>query len=210
MDDLFKKLNVLVKAAVHDVLGDSPQQRGALPKLGKEMDREITQLRQRINEALSFEDGLQARVQSIQAEINQWDEKADVFLKEGNDANARYAVEQMQRAQQRLAIAEADLREHRLVTQELITQVNTLESAVADARRAEDQQQSAPAEAPAEVPQRPFLSDVLRNMREKLDDSVSSEAPKTEVPVPPEAPVEEQQVEDDLAQRRQRLSKPEK
>jgi hypothetical protein len=39
-------------------------------------------------------------------------------------------------------MAEADLREHQLVTQELIQRVNTLEAAVADARRAQEERES--------------------------------------------------------------------
>src|SRR5215213_8718878 len=136
MSDLFKKLNILVKSSLNDLIGDpgSTRRRPLTPAhLGKDIDREIAALRQRINEALDYEDGLKQRVQQLQDEVTRLDQQADGAVASGNDDNARYLVEQMQRAQQRLTMAEADLRDHRLVTQELITRVNTLDAAVADA-----------------------------------------------------------------------------
>ncbi len=175
--------------------------------MGKNLDGDVKQLRQRINDALTFEDQLQARVQSIKAEIEKWDRQADEAVAGSSDAQARYAIEQMQLAQQRLAIAEADLREHQLVTQELITRVNTLDAAVADAHRAEDQ---APDEQEqvASTSATSNLTDALRDVREKITRAVDAppESPQTLVEQPP---ADDQSVEDDLAKRLRRLSKPE-
>lgn len=210
MNDLLKKLNVLVKSTLHEALHDEPGQKPlASPKLSKGLDREVEELRQRINEALSFEDQLQARVQSLQAEIDKWDEQADEAVQGNNDANARYAIEQMQRTQQRLTIAQSDLREHQLVTQELITRVNTMDAAVADAQRSQSQtpensEQIAPLQddqaVPASLPQ------------DEDEGDADHDSPQVniigQVPAPAAPQVEDQTVEDDLARRRQRLSKP--
>jgi phage shock protein A len=234
MNDLLKKLNVLVKAGINDVLGDVRS--GELPRkalsvfqLGSGIDREVTMLRGRINDALAYEDELQARLTSLQTEINDWDAKADAAVAAGDDTNGRYFIDQMHRAQQRLTIAEADLRDHQQVTQELISRVNMLESAVADARRAEaekqaevdaakqaetpqtDSSEQAQAKETDSAPRGQVLSDVLKDVRERVNQMGDLIAAKDEVQqstAPTESPVDENIVDDDLEVRRQRLSKP--
>lgn len=230
MNDLFKKLNVLVRASINDVLGEDhavgqSRRKPLTPdKLGKNIDREISSLRSRINDALAFETELQQRVQSLQDEVSRYDQQADEAVTAGNDALARRAVEQMQSAQQRLAMAEADLKEHQLVTQDLIQRVNMLEAAVADARRAQEAQEAEPppqeeaeeaSSVPAAqaIPRMPSLSDVLRDAQEKINqmgDLIQAKA-EMNAPTPAEQAAEtadEQRVDDDLAARRERLSKP--
>jgi phage shock protein A len=206
MNDLLKKLNVLVKSTLHDALSsESPQEPLTPLKLGKDIDREVEQLRKRINEALTFEDQLQDRVRALQAEVEKWDKEADESVSSGNDTQARYAVEQMQRAEQRLTIAQSDLREHQLVTQELIMRVNTLDAAVADAHRSEKAQEQEPAEA---VPFGSTLSDKLREVHDKINARGEPE-PTANLQAPPESSPDANAVDDDLARRRKRLSKPE-
>jgi phage shock protein A len=215
MNDLFKKLNVLVKAGVNDLLGsESPTERPRQLKpeqLGKDIDREITALRQRINEALAYEDELQAKVQSVSSEVTRWDQQADDAVSAGNDTAARHAIDQMQSAQKRLAMAESDLHEHRVVTQELISRVNMLEAAVADARRAQDESAESEESSRSSLEAAgQALSDVLREAREKIGSMGSLiNTPQQSTPAPaPEEITPSQSVDDDLARRRERLSKP--
>ncbi|MDX1993342.1 MAG: hypothetical protein SF029_13195 [bacterium] len=227
MADLFKKLNTLLKSSINDVIGDQkssdPRRRGFV--LGKDIDREVNHLRQRINEAVEYENNLHAKVLSIQDEIARLDEQADDAVRAGNDAQARYLIEQVQRTRQRLVMAESDVREHQLVTQDLIQRVNMLEAAVADARRS--QQQSAPpapspaastapdraAELPNVAPlERSMnaLSDVLRDAREKItgmNDTLSAQQEVQEALNPVEPVTTQTEIDDDLAARRERLSK---
>jgi phage shock protein A len=218
MADLFKKLNTLVKATINDTLGgDSGRQPMNPVKLGKDIDREIAALRGRINDALDYETNLKAKAQSLQDEAAKLDQQADDLIAQGKEDQARYVLEQRLRAQQRAAMAESDLREHRLVTQELIERVNTLEAAVADARRSQS------AQADDDRSPGKALSDVLREAREKIaamSDLVSAKqdmaeanmktesAAAEEASAPTSGAASSQQVEDDLARRRERLSKP--
>jgi phage shock protein A len=222
MSDLFKKLNVLVKASINDILGDdlaigAPQRKLDPAKLGKNIDREIATLRQRINEALAYEDELQARVQKLSIEVANLDQQADEAVAQGRDADARHTVEQMQYAQQRLTMAQSDLDAHQLVTQELIQRVNTLEAAVADARRRQAESEPERNSAAAEIPTDStgglagrLLSDVLHEAQEKIAamgdlisarQEMSSSSPETNT-------TNDEAIKDDLAQRRERLSKP--
>jgi phage shock protein A len=211
MADLFKKLNVLVKSSLNDLIGDatSPRRRVSPERLGSDIDGEVAALRKRINEAVDYESGLQARVRQLETEVAGLDQQADDFVNAQDDVNARYTIEQMKRAQQRLAMAEADLRDHRFVTQELIQRVNTLEAVVADARRAQAAN-ATETEPPIEErgPGR-LLSDVLREAREKIASMGDVLVSKDEVSssAAPAAPADEQTINDDLERRRQRLSK---
>ena len=204
MSDFFKKLNVLVRASLNDVLSDARQPL-ASHRLGNDVEHEIGALRQRINEALDYEDSLMQRVQQLQSEVNRLDEQVDKTVEQGADETARRLLVDLERNQQRLAMAESDLKAHRLVTQELITRVNELDAAVADARRAQGPAAEAP-DAPLEQASR-VVSDVLREMRDKIAemrDMADLSVPDAAVDEPP---IDEDKLEDDLAQRRNRLSK---
>lgn len=204
MSDLFKKINLLVKSGINDILGEATGTRRrseSIPKSGKALDREIKTLRQRINEAVAHEDSLQARVNSLQTEIEQFDRQADEAVRQGNEAAARHLIEQMQRAQQRLAMASSDLGQHQLVTQDLIRRVNQLEALVADSRR----QQAAPPDVPPESSAQVDKQDeaVSRRTHTSHTTRTSSLGESAQ-----EAP-SQSDIEDDLSARRQRLSKPE-
>ena len=212
MNDLFKKLNVLVKAGISDLLGeespaDRPRRRSLRPEqLGKDIDCEIESLRKRINEALDYEGELQAKVHTVTDDVTRWDAQADEAVTAGNDAAARHAIDQMRSAQQRLAMAESDLHEHRVVTHELIERVNMLEAAVADARRADTEKASEAGQTSIQTAGQ-ALSDVLREAREKIAGMGDLINTRQETQTPAEEKNEEV-VEDDLARRRERLSKP--
>jgi chromosome segregation ATPase len=195
MNDLFKKLNVLVKSSLNDLVGEGSSRPSSAPRrLGKDIDREVAALRQRVNDALDYEDELKTRIATLEDEVARFDEQADEALRQQREEQARYVVEQMQRSQQRLTMARADLREHQLVAQELMQRVNTLEAYVAEARRAQQDASEAASGG---------LADTLRSVREKL----------TREALPPQDSVEEHRapdvkaIEDDLERRRQRLSK---
>lgn len=196
MDSIFKKLNVLIKSSLHDLAGEPSSRRASPPlSLGKDIDREIAALRQRVNDAATYEDELKARIITLEAEIARFDQQADEAVEQRREEQARYLVEQLQRARQRQTIARADLREHQLVAQELLQKVNTLEAYVAEARQ---RQQAAPESSPG------GLADVLRSAREKL-----AREPQTSTPSEASRqPVNDESVDDDLERRRQRLSKP--
>lgn len=207
MDDLLKKLNVLVKSTISDALtGDSRRSKltsgGAdNPSAVQEGTQQIAQLRQRIDETLAFEDELQKRIQALQAQVDDWDGQADSAVQDGDDAKARYAVGQMQLVQKQLTMAQSDLVEHERVSQELIYHVNTLEAAVEAAK-----QETSTEVKPQDVGE--SVSNVLREMREKVLELRDQVASRGEISAKPEDNTTEV-VSDDLEKRRRRLAKPE-
>ena len=194
MTELLKKLNILLRSS----LAPTERRDSAPTPLSRHAEQDVNRLRQTINQALTYEDELKARLNTIDAEVARWDAEADRAVSVNDDVNARYAVEQMQRAQMRQTIAASDLRDHQLVTQELIQRVNMLDAAVADARRAESTETPAPA---------PSLNDVLRDARDTISTLGNTIAAKDAAPPTPDVPVDTQTVDDDLETRRRRLSK---
>ena len=211
MSDLFKKLNTLVKASVHDFLRRPDiGRRLSLDRAGSGKDHaaEIKTMRQRINEALDYEDELQQRAQVLQNEVDRLDTEADEAVTEGDHAQARHLIDQLQRCQHRLSMAESDLREHRTVTQELIRHVNTLEAAVADMEQ-EDQAEAGQIDEEALPLSTEKISNVLHEAREKIaaiTETLIAGASPAAVPEEDDRP-DDEAVDDDLAHRRQRLSK---
>jgi phage shock protein A len=130
MSDLFRKLNTLVKARLNDSLGDVSQGVRRFGRSDKVVHHEIAKLRERINDAIEYERTLQTKAQELRREVERLDVVADEAVKQGKDAQARYIIAQMQRAQQRTTMAEADLSAHRLVTEDLVRRINLLEQAV--------------------------------------------------------------------------------
>lgn len=234
------KLNTLVKSQINDLVSPvdentSKARRKFLARhdVGRGLQNDVVALRKRIDEALAYEDQLQAELDRLYKEISDWDSRADAAVEAGQQNEARFALERMQQAQREVELNESALREHRYVTQELISQVNTLEAVVeqaqredAEARQQSPQPQTQQDEEPEELMQR--VTEKLDNTRRRLNELISSYTPEVytperrmpkasemdiidEVPQPtqsPRPPVDRKKVDDDLAARLARLSKP--
>ncbi len=131
MYDLLKKLNTLVSAQVNELASH-------LPNLERKpnLDRQVTELRQRVAAALEHEDKLRAQVGALQTEIAGLDARVDSAIQAGQETTARALLEEVQRLQKRLALAESDLRQHQQSAADLIIKVNELEAAVGDLKSA--------------------------------------------------------------------------
>ncbi|MCC6804130.1 MAG: hypothetical protein IT319_14715 [Anaerolineae bacterium] len=197
MSDFFKKLNVLIKASLNDIASSDVGASRPTTQLGKNVDADVSALRERVNDAVRYEDEIKAQIAQLEAEVFRWDSQADEAVARSDDAGARYAIEQMHRAEQRIQLAHADLREHQWATQELIQRVNTLDAAVADAHHQQ------PDDAPRASPM-PDLTHVLREARATIT-SLAETAGQRETDMPEAAG--DSAVDDDLERRRQRLSK---
>ncbi|MDZ4763450.1 MAG: PspA/IM30 family protein [Chloroflexota bacterium] len=189
MADLFKKLGVLIQARVNDAIPEAlnpatPARRRNTLK-GGDLDREVAHLRQSVNEAVEYESTLTAQVTALEIEIARWDAQANAAVAQGSDTAARDALGQMKRAQERLTMAQSDLSQHQLVTEDLIRRVNLLDAVVADGHADAAAANGAPPEATTAAPPAP---------------ENRAAAPSTSEPTP--------NADDDLARRRQRLSKP--
>jgi len=202
MANLIDKLNVLVKAGLHGVLDEDSarsrrRKKPASPaRLGKDIDQEIAALRQQTDQALEDEDRLSVDIQALQPQIDSWDQQADQALEKGDEATARYAIRQMQLLRQRQTMQEADLAQHRFSTSELIQRVNDLEAVVAQARAHPPASPAQDTDSSTET-----LSARLRQARQQVSQGVNP--PHRDAPP---AEVDEKVIDDDLAQRRARLS----
>ncbi len=193
MSDFLKKLNILIKAGMNDVLEDVQKAASApikhIPRsrLGSQIDSEVNELRAQINKALDYEDELTRKVDEIQRDIDSLDRQADEAVAANDDDRARYFVERLQRAQQRQTMLQADINEHRMATQELILRVNELDATIAEARHREEQ---AAREAPVASEPPAAASEPPAQRTEVPVEPTESEAATPEAPTPPaqEAP----------------------
>lgn len=227
MSDFLNKLNTLIRASIGSLTssggGETPRSVPLSPdSLGKDIEREITALRKRINNAIAHEDALQARLDDMHRQMAELDARADQALQAGADEEARILVGQRQRIRQRAEQQRQDLERHRTATHELMEQVNTLEAMVADAAAAKGIQPPEPPSAEQAAPSAP-LSDLLRAARERVEQAIAprekpdhSAPPATQTApvapskpdsaVPPAAPKPTDPTDEDLAKRRARLS----
>jgi phage shock protein A len=232
MPDLLNKLNVLVRASLNNVLGSAGQEVRNLPstvleRLGNNLEGEVNALRRRIEQAISEEEEMQAKIAKLTAQDQQLDTHADDAVASHDDATARNLLEQQRRVKQQIVMLESELAQHKRATEDLIQHVNVLDSALRDKQHAA-QRASAPSE-PAPMSTNavePSLSDMLRDAREQAEVPIpikQSTAPATPVPPPTSdseagvsipiklnrtEPSQPDPIEEDLARRRSRLSKP--
>lgn len=205
MSDLFEKLNVLVKSNLRNILGQNPRRETmpTPPRLGSDLDREIAAVRGRINQALADEDQLESAIAALHKEAAEWDQKADEAVARGDDASARYAIQQMQNKRQQASLLEADLAQHRDSVAELIRQVNEMEAVVAEARRHQAQTGDMDDSEP-DAGTDHALSARLKRAREFVTGIKPIQAASDSTAQSPA--LDEQSVEDSLAERRKRLS----
>ncbi|MCY3978007.1 MAG: hypothetical protein OXG23_07895 [Chloroflexi bacterium] len=142
MSDLFEKISTLINAQLNDFLGKNPQSPLARIRLDADEAEENPQrsarsLRQRLEEALDYEDELQARIEERMREAVELDKLVDEMLRSGDEFSAQRLQGQLNMKQQQLTIAESELRDHRLMTQHLMQELGSLEMALDSQQRRE-------------------------------------------------------------------------
>lgn len=148
MTSLFEKLNTLVNAQVSELLGRNPRSPLARIRLNPDdaeenPHRSVGTLRQRLEEALDYEDELQEKIELLMQAALELDHRVDAFVQAGDDIGARHVQGQLNLKQQQLTIAESELRDHRLMSRHLMQELAALESAL----DAQQQQPDPPADA---------------------------------------------------------------
>lgn len=232
-DSFFKKLNTLVQGHINNVIDPidektSKSRRKALSRqdIRGGLQKDVKLLRQRIDDALNYETELQAKADKLYRAISEWDDKANQAVSDGRENDARFALGQMQQAQRELEMIEADLQEHRTITQELISQVNMLDSTIQEvegetATETPSSEQPKVEEIGAQIVQqldntRQNLSNLISEYTSKVtgDDAPLREDESTQDDIPIQRsrivkhPVDKNKVDDEYSARLSRLSKP--
>ena len=232
-DSFFKKLNTLVQGHINNVIAPidektSKSRRKALSRqdIRGGLQKDVKLLRQRIDDALNYETELQAKADKLYGAISEWDDKANQAVSDGRENDARFALGQMQQVQRELEMIEADLQEHRTITQELISQVNMLDSTIQEvegetATETPSSEQPKVEEIGAQIVQqldntRQNLSNLISEYTSKVtgDDAPLREDESTQDDIPIQRsrtvkhPVDKNKVDDEYSARLSRLSKP--
>ncbi|MBZ0308525.1 MAG: hypothetical protein K8I82_20835 [Anaerolineae bacterium] len=197
--NLLEKFNVLLQANLHNLTPDLS--RLNLRRAGKNLDREIAALQKQMDAATEDEAQIEAKIAAMTATILKWDEDADKAVKAGQNAQARFAIQQMEIEKRRLTMLQAELDEHRQTMAALMRQLNEFESVLKAAQQAQ-------AEAEEETA---TLSEAIRQARE----AVQAEAGVGNTPIRVQVDVsdaatheDEETINRDLDERRSRLAKP--
>ncbi|MGB7339769.1 MAG: PspA/IM30 family protein [Phototrophicaceae bacterium] len=242
-DGFFNKLNTLVQAHVNNIIDpiDEKMSKSRKKALSRQdirggLQKDVKVLRQRIQEALDYESTLQSKADALYTEVAEWDTKANAAVADGRENDARFALGRMQQAQRELEMTEADLQEHRTITQELISQVNMLDSTIQAASDVTDS--DADQDIPVNVKSKssssaPNVEEIgsqivqqLDSTRQNLSNLISdytskvmgddeprqmpevNEPPTRSRPAPTTHPVNRGKVDDEYSARLSRLSKP--
>lgn len=135
MSDFFDKISTLINAQFNDLLGRNPRSPLARIRLNAEEAEEnprrsARDLRQRLEEAIAYEDELQARIDQRMREVVELDKLVDEMLGSGDGHSAQRLQGQLNAKQRQLTIAESELRDHRLMTRHLMQELSKLETAL--------------------------------------------------------------------------------
>ncbi|MCY3914746.1 MAG: hypothetical protein OXG49_01915 [Chloroflexi bacterium] len=135
MSDIFDKISTLINAQLNDFLGKNPRSPLARIQLNageaeKNPQRSAQSLRQRLEEAIEYEDELQARIDERMRAVVELDKLVDDMLRSGDEVSAQRLQNQLNMKQQHLTIAESELHDHRLMTRHLMQELATLETAL--------------------------------------------------------------------------------
>jgi len=240
-DSFFNKLNTLVQAHINNIIDPidettSKSRKKALSRrdIRGGLQKDVQVLRQRVEEALQYETKLQTKTDKLYEEIADLDQQANIAVQENRENDARSALSRMQQAQRELEMLEADLREHRTITQELISQVNMLDSTIqaAEDQYTEDDDGNINIPVSSSSSPEPATEDIgaqivkqLDNTRQNLSSLIteytakvtgdeqprSQQRPMDDPPQPQRPlkhPVDKNKVDDELSARINRLSKP--
>lgn len=233
MTSFWKKLDTAIRAQINDLVDfdkddeTSRARRKYLSRhdVSRSLQNDVKGLRTRIDDALAYEGQLQAKIDGLYAAVAEWDQKADEAIANGRDDDARLALGRMQQAQRELEMEESSLNEHRYLTQELMSQVNALESTLFEANQNQSEQDDGLEE---ETPAGERVVDNIarqidqtrRTLSQLVEESIKTVTgaddtpPKNkpdDAPQPsarPAHPVNRRAVDDDLARRRSRLTRP--
>lgn len=143
MSSLFDKITTFVNAQVNDFLGRNPKSPLARIQLNaaeaeKNPRPSVQALRQRLEEAIAYEDELEAKIETLMRAALDLDQQVDRRLHSGDELAARRLQVQLNMKQRQLTIAESELRDHRVLTQRLMQEMTALEMALdSQDRRAE-------------------------------------------------------------------------
>ncbi len=149
MSDIFDKISTLINAQLNDFLGKNPKSPLARIQLNadeaeKNPQRSAQSLRQRLEEAIEYEDELQARIEERMHAVVELDKLVDDMLRSGDEVSAQRLQNQLNMKQQHLNIAESELQDHRLLTRHLMQELATLETALDRQEREQGRQRGQP------------------------------------------------------------------
>jgi phage shock protein A len=178
MPGLLDKLNTLVKASLSNLVDEATKNLPTLrpPETTRSVEGQIAALRKQIDAAIAEEDRMAARITAMDNRTAALDVEIDAALQRGDEITARQLAKQLQNEQRQVSFSRADLEQHRRLTSEFISRVSQLEAVVADARH-QGKLPAQAAETPQPNPAQQAFTDLLRDMRDRIETAVETIRP---------------------------------
>jgi phage shock protein A len=170
MSSLFDKLNTLLRAKVSGMVDDVTGRNPRPQERPEPLPTTVEGLRERINQAVAYEEKLQQQINDQEDEIAALDAQADRAVSQGKEALARHLIAKVQRKAQHVEMMRADLETHQRVAEELILQVNQLDATLSEV----DLPQSdvtPPQQAPTNIPEADDIQAANARMSTVIDDA---------------------------------------
>ena len=189
------KFNTLLQANVRNVVGSGRRVKSW--QLGNDLNEEIARLREQFQAAEQDQVEIEQRIAALNEKILKWDTQADDALRAGREAEARHAIEYMERARRQVTMMQSERDDHQRAMGQLLAQINQLEALAQTATQEPDAH-------PQNDETRQSLSEAIRQARKEAN-ATSENTIRVEVENEAQ---EEDNVEQELAARRARLAKP--
>lgn len=136
---LLKRLSNLIRSNVNDALDKAEDPRKILEQTILDMVQEHKNAKKRLVETLTMQKQAERQVETYRKSAHDWEAKAMVALKQGNEDLARQALSEKSKADDLLKEAELGVEQQRGYTEELKKSLAQLDSKIQEAKGKRDE-----------------------------------------------------------------------
>ena len=135
MGNLFKRINDMITANISDLIDRVEDPEKMVKQIIREMEENISEAKESVVDAIASEKTLQQDVERHRRQSEEWQQKARVALKEGNEGLARSALVRKNDHDQILMSLEPALTSATNTSASLKAQLKALEAKLEEAKR---------------------------------------------------------------------------
>lgn len=135
---LMERIWRVVRANVNSLIGQSEDPEKILEQAVEDMQQDLIHLRQAVAQAIATQKRTERQASHAQAQAQDWYNKAQLALAQGNDNLAREALTRRRPYQETAKAMKAELIQQKEVVTKLKDNMRTLESKISDAKTKKD------------------------------------------------------------------------
>lgn len=135
---LIDRILRVIRANLNAIVGQAEDPEKILEQTVAEMQEDLVQLRQAVAQTIATQKRTERQAHQAQSTADEWYRRAQLALKQGNDALAREALTKRKSYQETATAMTAQLEEQNNVVVRLKKDMQTLESKIAEAKTKKD------------------------------------------------------------------------